>query len=751
MGPDDEERTSLFREQAVRHHFTGRAQGEVLRLAPGTRRRRVPYVEQMEAADCGAACLAMVLGYYGRRVTLDEAREATGTSHGGVAADELLRAAARFGLRGRGVRLEPEELGYLPPGSILHWGFDHFVVLERVTRRGVRIVDPARGRRLVSLALVGQQFTGVALALEPGEGFERGGATDRVLLRYLARVLRHRGVLARIVVLSLLVQLLALSVPLLIGVLVDRVVPLGEARLLGVVAAGIAVIVLFQVLALLVRSYQMIHVRSLLDRQLSTGFMEHLSAVPLRFFLARSPGDLTARYESNRSLRQTLTSASLSTLLDGALVSVYLVLLLVANVWIGALVAVLGALQVALLFAFGGRYRERMSEELEAQGRTQGHVVEMLAGIETLKALGVEPRWLERWQNLFVDELNAAIRRSRLGALAGALTNGLALASPLAVLVIGAWQVLEGRLTLGTMLALNALAAGFLTPLQSLVTTAMSLQEVRSHVARIEDVLRAPPEQERTLARAPRLAGGIRVDGVSFRYAGDAPWVLRDVSLEILPGQKVAIVGRSGAGKSTLARILVGLYAPVAGRVLFDGVDLAEVETRSVREQIGVVTQGAHVFGATVRDNIALADPALGLDAVVEAAQLAEIHGEIEALSMGYDTPLAAGGASLSGGQRQRLALARALVRRPAILLLDEATSDLDAINESRVMQRLAELRSTRIVIAHRLSTIADADAIFVLDGGRLVESGRHEALVARGGAYAALVAAQTSAGGSHS
>jgi ABC-type bacteriocin/lantibiotic exporter with double-glycine peptidase domain len=294
------------------------------------------------------------------------------------------------------------------------------------------------------------------------------------------------------------------------------------------------------------------------------------------------------------------------------------------------------------------------------------------------------------------------------------------------------------------MLAMNALAAGFLTPLSTLITTAFQFQLLGSYMDRLEDVLETPREQDPAAVKpAPRLKGGIRLEGVGFRYGPMAPMAVRDVTVDIPPGRFVALVGRSGAGKSTLASLLVGLYAPTEGRILFDGLDLNELELRSVRRQVGVVPQHPYLFGTSIRANITLSDPTLPLSRAVEAAKLAHIHDDIVVMPMGYETIMADGGASLSGGQRQRLALARALVHRPAILLLDEATSALDTKTERAIQQELAALRTTRIVIAHRLSTIRDADLILVMDEGRVVEQGRHDELLALGGVYAGLVAAQ--------
>lgn len=710
-------------------------------------RRRLPFIQQMEAADCGAACLAMVLGLHGRETGLGEVREVLGAGRSGVSARDLLEAARRFGMRTRGVQLEVGDVRYLPKGAVLHWGFDHFVVLDRLERRGTRVIDPAVGPRLVPPSELREKFTGVALIFEPTEAFERRRLRRRSLTGYLLRLVAHRAVLVRTLVLSVVLQLLALALPLVIGVIVDRVVPRQDARLLTVLAVAAAGVVGFHILTLLLRSYLLNYLRTVLDAQLSLGFVEHLADLPLKFFMARTSGDLLARFESNRNLRQTLTAASLSTLLDGTLVCGYLIALPLVSLPLGMLVIVLGLLQVVLFAAMREPTRALAAQELEAQSRSQGHLVEMLTGMETLKAMGAEKRSVERWSHWFVDELNTSLARARLGSIAGALTSGVTLGSPLAILLLGAWQVLEGKLSLGMMLTVNALAAGFLTPLSSLVSVALQLQEARGHIERIEDVMQAAPEQDPERSRPGiRLRGRIEAEDVSFRYDPREPWVVREVSVKIEPGQKVAIVGRSGAGKSTLARLLLGLYRPEKGRITFDGVDLAELDLRAVRTQIGVVTQDARVFGMSIRDNLALADPAADLERIEQSARLAEIHGEIEAMPLGYATPLTDGGASLSGGQRQRLALARALISRPAILLLDEATSDLDTVTESRVTANLAGLRGTRIVIAHRLSTVADADLILVLSQGALVEAGTHAQLVAKKGHYASLVAAQLAA-----
>ena len=710
--------------------------------------RRVPVLLQMNSVECGSACLAMILSYYGRKTGVGECRDACGVGRDGITAQTIAKAARSYGLRAKAFSLEPCDFRDLQLPAIVHWEFNHFIVVERWSPRCVEIVDPARGRRRLSASEFEAGMTGVVLTLEPGVHFQpRAVRVQPKWSSYLLSILRVPGatsLMLQIMVASLCLLLFGLALPILTKIIVDRVLPFHAVNVMAILGMELIVLLLAQAVATYLRAALLLYLQARLDLQMMLGFFEHLLSLPFRFFQERSSGDLLMRLGSNATIRQVLTSQMLSATLDGALVVGYLAILVEQAPFFGLLVAGVGILQAAILLLASRRLRDVTGQDLAAQSLSQSYLFEAMSGIATLKASGNEDQALHHWSGLLENELNASLRRGQLSSLLDTAMTTLHTLSPLLLLWVGAFQVLHGAMSLGTMLGLIALATAFLGPLSSLISNAQSMQLVRAHLDRMGDVVDAEPEQLVSHTHhSPRFSGLIELRNVSFRYAPDAPLVLRDISLTIERGRKIALVGRTGSGKSTLAMLLLGLYTPIEGEIVYDGSPLHCLNYRALRSQIGVVLQDPFLFSGSIRQNIAFGNPDLGMAKIVEAARLAAIHDEIAAMPMGYETRIAEGGSGLSGGQRQRLSLARALSHQPAILLLDEATSHLDVVTENIVEQNLAQLDCTRIVIAHRLSTVHNADHIFVLEGGTVAELGSHQELVARDGYYAALVLSQ--------
>jgi len=676
-------------------------------------RRRVPVLLQLNSVECGAACLAMILNYYGRKTRVAECRETCGVGRDGVSAQTIAKAARSFGLRVRSFSLEPADFGQLQLPAIVHWEFDHFVVVERWSPKHVEIVDPAVGRRRLSAAEFEAGFTGVVLTLEPGIQFKPLGEKVQPTWRsYLVSILHTpgaAGLMLQIVGVSLCLLLFGLALPLFTKVIVDRVLPFRIVSVMAILGTGLIIVVVAQAVGSYLRAALLLYLQGRLDMRMMLGFFEHLLSLPFRFFQQRSSGDPLMRLGSNTMIREVLTSQMLSATLDGGLVVGYLAILLARSPFFGVVVFGVGLLQAALLLGTSRRLRDTRrlrdltQRDLAAQSVSQSYLVEALSGMATLKASGTEDQALDHWSGLFANELNASLRRGHLSAILDTAMTTLRTLSPLLLLWVGTFQVLHGAMSLGTMLGLIALATAFLGPLSSLVSNAQRVQLVAAHLERIADVVEAEPEQGLELVQdAPRLSGRIELKNVSFRYDPNAPLVLRNISLTIEPGQKLALVGRTGSGKSTLAMLLLGLHISTEGEILYAGIPLQRLNYRGLRSQFGVVLQEPFLFSGSIRQNIAFGNPDLGLAQVVEAARMAAIHEDIAAMPMGYETKIAEGGSGLSGGQRQRLSLARALAHDPAILLLDEATSHLDVMTESVVEQNLGRLACTRIVIAHR-------------------------------------------------
>ncbi|MFC5816894.1 peptidase domain-containing ABC transporter [Nonomuraea harbinensis] len=704
--------------------------------------RRVPLRMQLSAADCAAACLAMVLSAHGRRTSVMEARKHLPSDRDGASARELIAAGRHFGLTLRAFSAPAASLSRLPTPLIAHWGENHFVVVEDIRDKEVRLADPAQGRRRLSHDEFTAAYSGVVLSGKPEGKLPRGSdSTWRTAARMLTGVFGDWRLIASLVVASLVVQFFPLLVAGVTRVVVDGTTSgnLDEMLLPLSVAAGVGWLV-FAVVSWL-RSVLLIELQTGVAARLMRRLVEHTFTLPFRFFDQRGSGDLLSRLSTASTLRDLVTERSLAFGIDCLTGLGYLLLLAVASPPIAIAAAAVAALQALIALLAGRASIQRVHESLNAQAMTQNTLVESLGGVETVIACGAEEATVSRWRARYGRELATARRRDLFLTGVQALTTAAQTGLAVGLLLIVAYQ-LPSTAQLGELLALAALAGAALAPLGSLLTTVQQLHAAMAHLERLGDIMDTPPAPNGRGQLPGGLRGRIDVSGAYFGYHPSRP-VLRDITLRIEPGQRIAIVGSSGSGKTTLGRLLLGLLEPTAGQISYDDVPLELLDRRRLRQQMGIVTQQPFLFEGTIADNITVGKPRCTPEQIQLAVWVAALTEDITAMPMGLHTTVGESGSQVSGGQRQRIALARAVVHQPSVLLLDEPTSSLDARTEAMIQRRLARVGCTQVVIAHRLSTIRNADLIVVLDRGTIVEQGTHDALVARGGRYAELVREQ--------
>jgi ATP-binding cassette, subfamily B, bacterial len=705
---------------------------------------------QLNRVECGAACLAMVLSFHGRPTSVSETRKVCLTGRGGVSAAAIVRGAEAFGLTAKGLRGDPAVFGRIALPAIAHWNDTHFVVVERWGPRGVRIIDPSLGRRRLGHEEFAESLGSAVLVMRPGPEFDplapREVSSSRLLFGLMLVVPGIKSTIAQILLATVLLQVLGLALPLATKIVVDRLFGGGSAAdLLGLLGLGFAVTVAAQVITGALRALLLVYLQGRLDWNLLHAFARHLYRLPLRYFHERTSGDLALRLGSVGALRNLLAEQTLVATLDAVTLVIYTAVMFAVDPVLAVLMMVVLVAQVTPAVLARTRVREYVSRHLNAQVKVQDYVLQTLGGVGTIKAAGAEEHVVRALSERLLVWAGSALRHGQLMAGLGGYSGLLRNLTPLLILWVGFTRVLDGTLAAGTLLGFMWLAVAVLGPMSALVENWQAVSAAGVAMERLGDVLRAEPEPTGTALPAGVQPGDPQFElrDVWFAYDGHGTPAVKGVTATVRAGQRVAIVGRSGAGKTTLAMLLLGLYRPTSGEVLFEGAPLADHDLGAVRQRFGAVLQEAFVLRGTVRENIALAHPDASEADIREAARTAEADEEIGLLPLGYHTPLGEHGIGLSGGQIQRLAIARALAGRPHVLILDEATSHLDAVTEERIVDNLRTLSCTQIVIAHRLSTVVDADLILVMDGGRLVESGSHAALLGAGGHYARLVARQ--------
>ncbi len=711
------------------------------------RRVRTPSVLQMEAVECGAASLGMILAYHGRRVPLEELRVACGVTRDGSTAGNVVRAARAYGLTATGYRRDVSDLEDMPLPFVIFWQFNHFLVVEGFSKRGVHLNDPATGRRVVDDEEFDRSYTGVAIAFEPAPGFEAESRTSAAfgsILKYLA-VTRPAIAYAFGCGLALIVP--GLLVPAFVRVFVDNVLLAGDRSFVPIVVVGILVTLALQVAVLELQERVMLRVQTKLAVTSASRFMSRLLDLPMSFFAQRSPGELSYRVSLNDRVAELLSQRLLSTVVGLVATLFFLGMMLYFDVGLALVVLAMTALNIGALMAVARSRSDDSASLLHEEGRLGAQVADGLASIETLKAGGAEEAFFRRWSGQQARVLNVRQRFAIPTQILGAVPQLTAALTTVAILAIGGWRVIDGTLSIGTLLAFQLLAGEFAAPFSTIVELGADLQSIGVTVRRLDDVTnyKSPPIADpATLVPLPPIDVASRIDvrGVTFTHSPVSKPSVSEVSFIAEPGRWIALVGATGSGKSSIVRLLVGLDVPTSGEIALDDVTYDRIEPATFARRVAFVDQNITLFPGTVRDNITLWDSTIDDAAVERAARDAVIHDEILARPGAYDGLVAEDGTNMSGGQRQRLEIARALSRDPTVLVLDEATSALDATTEFVLAENLRRRGCTCVLVAHRLSTIRDCDEILVVDEGVVVERGRHEELVALRGRYFALVSA---------
>ncbi len=703
---------------------------------------RYPALLQLSETDCGAACLSMILRYFGKHVSINRLRDLANVSREGSSLYSIAEAAETLGFHSRGIKASFDHLEKVELPAIAHWEGFHYVVLYEVKPNRVVIADPAIGLRKLTREQFEKGWTGYLLLLTPTpklEGVEESKTTSG---RFLPLLKPYRSLLFEIFLASLVLQLFGLASPIFTQVIVDNVLVHKSTSMLNILLVGMLFIAVFQTATTALRYYLLVHTTRRIDMQMVVEFYRHVLSLPMRYFEERKVGDILKRFNENAHIRDFLTGRALGVTLDCLMIFVYLALMFYYNVKLTLLALVFIPGYIALTLVVTPIFKRQYREAFEKSAEADSQMVESVSGVGTVKATAAERSIRWKLEGLIVKSLNVQFRSALTGMATISIGNMLQTLNTIFLFWYGAHLVIDGELSVGQLVAFNVLVGNVTRPILSVVDLWREFQEISIAFERLNDVFDAKPEEDPTVQariKMPRIRGQIKFDNVTFRYPTRADKnALQNVNLEILPGQTVALVGRSGAGKTTFANLLLRLHQPNEGRIFIDGHDLRQVSIASLRSQVGVVPQDVFLFSGTIRENIAFGDPDAPLEQVVGASMLAGAHEFVSELPLGYETKIGERGQSLSGGQKQRIAIARALFKKPRILIFDEATSALDTESERAIQQNLDQILKDRttLIIAHRLSTVRNADMIVVMDRGTVREIGTHYSLMEQKGIY---------------
>lgn len=717
--------------------------------------------------DTGLQSLLMMASLHG--IPADEAklRHEFGQTSGLFDTNTILLAAKQLGFTARAVLQKPERLDKAPLPAVARGKDGGFFVLAKYsagsetvglpgseellpTNAKILIQRPGNPPEVVSASDFSSLWSGELIFLTSKASFA-GEMSKFDFTWFIPAIVKYRKLLGEILLISFALQIIGLATPMFFQVVMDKVLVNHAMKTLNVIAIGLICAIVFEALLSGIRTWVFAHTSSKIDVELGARLFRHLLNLPLAYFQARRVGDSVARIRELESIRSFLTGNALSVLLDLLFSFVFFAVMLWYSVWLTLIVAASIPLYFALSLLFTPVIRARLNEKFNRGAENQSFLVETISGIDTVKALAVEPRWIQKWDKQLASYVTAGVSVTNVATIAGGGINLISKLVTAAIMWVGATLVIDNKMTVGELVAFNMLSGQISSPILRLAQLWNDFQQVGISMSRLGDILNARTEITGQKTRLPRLSGSIEFDQVNFRYRPDAPDVIRGVSLKIEPGEVIGIVGRSGSGKSTLTKLVQRLYVPDRGRVLIDGQDIAIIDTTSLRQQVGVVLQENMLFNRSIRDNIALTNPALPIEVIIEAAKLAGAHEFICELPEGYDSMVGEHGTGLSGGQRQRIAIARALISNPRVLIFDEATSALDYESEKIIQDnmRLICRGRTVLIIAHRLSAVRDANRIVVMERGQIAEMGSHDELLRiPQGIYAHLQALQQSGSG---
>lgn len=697
---------------------------------------------QMEAVECGAASLTMILAYYGKWLPLEEVRAACGVNRDGSSAKDILRAARSYGLEAKGYRTSPEALEGKHP-AIIHWNFQHFVVFRGFDRKGRACInDPGVGPVKWPMEEFRKQYTGVCLTFQPTERFEKGGHQTSIL-SYIKRNLRGSSEAFWLTfVFALMAAFVALITPMFTRIFLDEILSGRNPDWTKWLFIGMGLVAAYQFFVVLLQSRYTKRVAGALALKGNKEYLHHLLRLPIPFFAMRNVGDLQQRMHLNETITHSLVEVLAPQVINIGLLALYLALMLSYSVWLTLIGVVTAGINLGLVKYFSNQSINLIRSMEQSEGKYFSATVSCIDNMESIKAAGAETAFFKYWSGLWARKFNVNgvsdidhVQMSLVPVVANGLVN-------ISVLILGAYLILKGEMTIGMLMAFQGFMGSFLTPVNDMVNASQKIVEMRSQMERVEDVMKYPEDHRDSMGdiQQGKLGGLVELKHVTFGYSPLQAPLIEDFNLRIEPGHSVAFVGTSGCGKSTLAKLISGLYKPWSGEILFDGRPIETISNEELTNSVAVIDQNVVLFDDTVAQNIRMWDPSIEDFAVMMASNDAQIRDDIISRPEGFGTRIIKGGQNFSGGQRQRMEIATALAKEPSVLIMDEATSALDPKTEDEVMRRIRRMGPTQIIVAHRLSTIRDCDEIIVMDQGKILQRGRHEELIAQEGFYQQLM-----------